>query len=119
MLKACEKLLTEARAAVREISWEEIEDLGDAAGVLVDVREPDEFAARTVPGAINIPRGLLEFSIDQHPRFAGLDEAALLSTPLLLFCGTGGRSALAAGALERIGFSDVRSVRGGINLYED
>lgn len=118
MLRSCERLVTEARSRVREINWEDIEDQGPDVGVLVDVREPGEFETHTVPGAINIPRGLLEFSIDQHPRFTGLQESDLLATPLYLFCGTGGRSALAALALEALGFETVYSVRGGINLYD-
>jgi rhodanese-related sulfurtransferase len=118
MLSACEKLVTEARASVREISWEEVDERGEGSGVLVDVREPHEFAEQPVPGAINIPRGLLEFAIDKHPRFAGVGEDHLLATPLYLFCGTGGRSALAAIALGKLGFKEVYSVRGGVNLRD-
>jgi rhodanese-related sulfurtransferase len=116
VLKTCERLILEARSACKEISWEELGERGD--GFLVDVREPQEFEQDTVPGAINVPRGLLEFSIDQHPALRHLDEERLLDTPLMLFCGTGGRSALAAVALEKLGFREVYSVRGGLNLRD-
>jgi len=117
MLSHCERLVTEARASVDEITWEEIEAAA-APGYLVDVREPHEFAERTAPGAINVPRGLLEFSIDSHPALQHLSEDELLGSRLYLFCGTGGRSALAAIQLRKLGFTRVYSVHGGLNLLE-
>ena len=82
----------------------------------VDVREPEECVKGTINGAINVPRGLLEFSIQNHPDLKHLNADELLNSRLFLFCGTGGRSALAALSLERLGFSQVYSVRGGLNL---
>jgi rhodanese-related sulfurtransferase len=118
MLECCQKLITEARASVNELSWAEAEAAGIEGGWLIDVREPQEFAQGSVPGAINIPRGLLEFSIDKQPCFKGLDEQALMRQQMLLFCGTGGRSALAAQSLSRLGFSQAYSVRGGLELRD-
>jgi rhodanese-related sulfurtransferase len=117
MLNSCERLVTEARARVDEITWQEIET-SSLRGFLVDVREPHEFAERTAPGAINIPRGLLEFSIDSHPSLEQLEEEELLNSRLYLFCGTGGRSALAAIQLKKLGFTQVYSIHGGLSLLE-
>ncbi len=115
MLPACERLVSEARRSVREVSWDEVRSPGGAGDhYLIDVREPDEYRARSVPDAINVPRGLLEFAINRHPALQHLDEQALLATPLYLFCGTGGRSVLAAKSLESLGFEQVYSIRGGL-----
>lgn len=80
----------------------------NAGIVLIDVREPAEFATGHLPGAINIPRGVLEFQIESHPALAGPPR------PIVLYCRSGGRAALAALSLSMLGFDDVRSLTGGI-----
>jgi rhodanese-related sulfurtransferase len=114
MLPTCLKLIAEARATVQEISWEELESEKCENSFVVDIREPEEFAADTYPGAINVPRGLLEFSIQNHPALAHLGVDELLNARLFLLCGTGGRSALAALALKSLEFRNVYSIAGGI-----
>lgn len=116
MLDSCKKLIAEARQTVQEITWKELAKETGKNCFTVDVREPEEFASGTVAGAINVPRGLLEFSIQSHPQLEHFDIDELLNARLFLFCGTGGRSALAALALEKLGFTHVFSVRGGLNL---
>ena len=78
----------------------------------VDVREPDEFAAGHLPGARNFPRGFLEVKADlEHPkRDAWLAER---ERPLVLYCGGGHRSALAAKTLQEMGFTRVVSLAEG------
>ena len=82
---------------------------------LIDVREPAEFAAGHLPGAFNIPRGLLEFQVDGHPAVGGGADPHLAHrrVPVILYCRTGGRSALAAEALKRLGFDRPLSLAGG------
>lgn len=76
-------------------------------GLLVDVREPAEYAAGYVPGAINVPRGTIEFAIWPHAGFpANLD----LAKPMTLYCRTGGRCALATKSLQDLGFTNVTAV---------
>ena len=78
-----------------------------SAGVaVIDVREPAEFAEGHLPGSFNIPRGVLEFQVDGHPAVAGKadPQQAHRRVPVILYCRTGGRSALAAEALKRLGF---------------
>jgi rhodanese-related sulfurtransferase len=76
------------------------------------VREPDEYAAGRVPGARNVPRGFLEVRADlDHPkRDAWLADR---QRPLVLYCGGGNRSALAAQTLQEMGFARVVSMAEG------
>jgi rhodanese-related sulfurtransferase len=108
------KLVAEARQCVKEITWQEMASQDPQSFFLVDVREPHEFAEENVPGAINVPRGLLEFSIQNHPQLRHLTEEELMHARFYLLCGTGGRSALAARSMESLGFNNVCSVAGGL-----
>jgi len=73
-------------------------------GLIIDVREPAEFAEGHVPGAINIPRGLIEFRIWSH---VGYPERLDRSRKITIYCGSGARAALAAKSLRDLNFSDV------------
>lgn len=84
-----------------------------ADSTVLDVREPAEFAAGHLPGAINIPRGLLEFKI------AGLPELADRQKPLIVYCQTGGRSALATEVLNKMGYSTAVSMAGGFKAWSE
>ncbi len=89
---------------VKTISAGELaEKLSAGKPVLIDVREPYEFAEGHVPGAVNIPLGSLP------SRVADLDPAV----ETVLICRSGHRSKTAASRLKRAGFTDVASVRGG------
>jgi rhodanese-related sulfurtransferase len=108
--------VAEALRHVREIRPEEARQLLDATDPegwhFVDVREPDEFAAGRVPGARSYPRGFLEVRADlEHPkRDAWLADRA---RKLVLYCGGGHRSALAAHTLQQMGFRDAVSLAEG------
>lgn len=113
-------LVAAARARIDELTPAQAQAaLGEC--VLIDVREPAEFATGHIEGAANIPRGVLEFQIDAHPAVANAVDPSLQhkQQPVLLYCRTGGRSALAACALQELGFSDVRSLTGGIDAWID
>lgn len=73
----------------------------------MDVREPQEFSAGHVPGAINIPRGLIEFQIWNH---VGAPEKADMEQPIILQCQSGKRATLAAQTLEEFGFTHTAAV---------
>ncbi len=75
--------------------------------LLLDVREPAEFAAGHVPGAVNIPRGLLEFRIYKD---LGYPNKVDTGRKIYVQCLTGGRATLAAASLEKIGFTNVVAV---------
>ena len=107
--------VAEARASIRETSPSGLHAApGDA--VVIDVREPAEFETGHIPGSINIPRGVLEFQVDAHPAVANVSDPALShkERPIVLVCRTGGRAALSALSLQRLGFADVRSIAGGV-----
>lgn len=99
------ELVAQAKLRIREISPADFHG-GETAALLIDVREPAEFAAGHLQGAVNIPRGVLEFQIDAHP-------AARRDAKIVLYCRTGGRAALAADSLQQLGFTDVHSISGG------
>jgi rhodanese-related sulfurtransferase len=105
-----QQLVAEAKAQIKEIDTTTAAQHIDAGSVVIDVREPAEFESAHLPTAISIPRGLLEFKTD-HPALA--DKAA----EILLYCKTGGRSALAALNLQRLGYSNVRSMSGGFDAW--
>ena len=81
--------------------------------VLLDVREEDEFKAGHVPGAVNIPRGLLEFRIWKH---FGFPTQVDMTRKIYVQCQTGGRATLATKQLQDIGFTNVIAV---IMNFED
>lgn len=115
-----ETLVANAKSRIREVAVADVPaNLADDS-VLVDVREPGEFAQGHIPGAVNIPRGVLEFKIHAHPAMACQADAALAQTdrPLLIYCLTGGRAALAADSLQQLGFSHVSSLAGGIQAWQ-
>ncbi|MGH6821854.1 MAG: rhodanese-like domain-containing protein, partial [Methylocella sp.] len=86
--------------------------LANSPVVVIDVREPDEFSAGALPGAINVPRGVLEF------RLASVPQLSNPKAPMLLYCRTGGRSAMAAQTLKRLGYTDVLSLSGGYEAWQ-
>ncbi len=116
MTKSLADFVNAALEHVEEISSEDAKAILDAPGQngwhFIDVREADEFAEGHVPGARSYPRGFLEVRADQvhHKRDPWLGDR---DRRLLLYCGGGHRSALAARTLQEMGFSSVRSLREG------
>ena len=115
------ELVAAARQQITEIAPAAVvsELAQPAPPVLLDVREPGEFAAAHLQGAINIPRGVLEFQVEAHPAMACSTDPALAERErkVLVYCRTGGRAALAAAALQSMGFTQVRSISGGIEAW--
>lgn len=104
--------VAEAKAAVEGLTAEQVVaelERGDA--VLVDVREPTETAKGIIPGAIRAPRGMLEFHADPSTPYHLADLAPDRRT--ILYCASGARSALAARALQGIGYTDVAHLSAG------
>ena len=98
-----------AKRQLKTIGMEEYRKVVENPGtaLIVDVREPNEFAAGHVPGAINIPRGVLEFQIWKQVGFpADLD----LDRSVILQCQSGNRASLAAQSLAELGFTHTTAV---------
>ena len=106
-----QQLVEEAKAQIGEIDADSAAQRISAGAVVIDVREPAEFDAGCLPNAVNIPRGVLEFKISDYPALANKDAE------LLLYCKTGGRSALAALSLQRLGYAKPVSVAGGFEAW--
>lgn len=106
-------LVAAAKQQIREVSPEEASALVGKARVL-DVREPAEYAAGKLQGAVNIPRGVLEFQIGNHPAFASAQNEEIL-----VYCLSGGRSALAVETLQKLGYTQAVSLAGGFKAWSE
>ncbi len=104
------ELLNAAKAEIREIDGPDVAARLDHYQLL-DVREPDEYEQGALPGAVHVPRGQLEFSVESRLT----DKNA----PVAVYCAGGVRSAFAARTLQELGYTDVVSVIGGFNKWKD
>jgi len=105
-------MLAAAKANIRETTTEEAEaELARPEAVLLDVREPDEYEQGAVAGAVHLPRGNLETSIEGRIPDKG--------SHVLVMCAGGVRSAFAADTMQQLGYTDVASVAGGFNRWKD
>jgi molybdopterin/thiamine biosynthesis adenylyltransferase/rhodanese-related sulfurtransferase len=110
------ELIRKAKEQIKELDPREVHDSvqngNGSAPVLVDVREQHEFEEAHIPGAIHVPRGHLESRIE--------GKVGDKSSPVVLYCASGQRSALAAHTLQSLlGYDDVASMTGGITLWKD
>jgi len=103
-----EKVQT-AQKQIKTIGMDEYRKIVDhpAGTLIVDVREPQEFAAGHVPGTINIPRGMLEFKIWSQ---VGYPTNTRMDQPIVLQCQSGNRASLAAQTLTELGFTQITAV---------
>ena len=104
--KSYQQIVMEALQTVPEVAPADLQSRlsGGEQVVVIDVREPEEFARGKIPGAYTIPRGLLEMQIDGRlPREA----------TVVLYCAGGGRSALAAKSMADMGYDKVENLQGG------
>lgn len=109
--KEFEKLVNDIRPNVKEISVEETLDRINRGATLIDVREDNEFEAEHAQGAEHIGRGVLERDIVwKHP-----DK----NEELILYCGGGYRSALAADNIQKMGYTNVFSMIGGWTAWKE
>ena len=112
MATTVKDMLAAAHAAVPKIEYEEAKALLDSgAALLVDVRDGGEVeASGKAEGALHVSRGMLEFKADPESPFH--DEAFAKDKTVILYCASGGRSALAGKVLQDLGFTDVRNLGG-------
>ena len=106
-------IVNDTRKRVREFSIEEYRErlARGERWVLVDVREDLEWAKSRIPGAVHLSKGVIERDIEA--RFPDKAE------PLLLQCGGGFRSVLAAETLQKMGYTNVVSLDGGIRGWQE
>jgi rhodanese-related sulfurtransferase len=107
------KIVDDAKTRVRETNVDAVKNRMDRGEkfLLVDVREESEFAKDHLPGAIHLGKGIIERDIE-----ARVPE---LNTEMILYCGGGFRSALAADNLQKMGYTNVISMDGGIRDWRE
>ncbi len=111
------QMVGEANAVVEVITVEDgLALVGDAGVIFIDVRETVERQhSGAIPGSVHVPRGFLEFRVD--PESPMHDKAVDGGKRLVLYCASGGRSALAAKTMLDMGFADVCSLGGGFGAW--
>src|ERR1700694_2504493 len=107
------KIVEDAKKRVRETTVDDVKakmDRGEQV-LLIDVREESEYAKDHLPGAVHLGKGIIERDIEQR--------VPDTSTHLILYCGGGFRSALAADNLQKMGYTDVLSMDGGVREWRE
>ncbi|HEX7852071.1 MAG TPA: rhodanese-like domain-containing protein [Sphingobium sp.] len=119
LIRTSKQLVSEANAVVESLPPEEAARLVGVPDVqFVDIREPAEVAKTgLVAGAVHVPRGLLEFQVDPESPTHNTKLAA--GSRLVLYCGSGARSALAAKSLKEMGVENVIHVPGGFSALKE
>jgi rhodanese-related sulfurtransferase len=112
-------LIAEARSTIDNLPAHELARELDAKDVLlVDLREPGERAEHgTIPGALAAPRGMIEFYADAATPYHKKEFE--VSRRILLYCASGGRSALAGATLKRLGYERVAHLDGGFKAWKE
>ena len=106
-----QELVAEAKKHITEISPEDAANkLQNKEAVIVDVRDKDEWDEGHIPHAVHLSRGTMELDIEEKVP----DPNALI----ICHCGGGGRSALAAETLQKMGYKNVRSMAGGLKAWK-
>jgi rhodanese-related sulfurtransferase len=107
------KLVDEAKARIHEVTVEEVRSKQQRKEnfVFVDVREDLEWAQGRAEGSIHLGKGIIERDIEK--------QIPQKNSEIVLYCGGGYRSALAADALQRMGYTNVHSMAGGIKTWRD
>ncbi|SDU14318.1 rhodanese-like domain-containing protein [Jiangella alkaliphila] len=110
-------LVAAAKSGIRNLTTDEVADRLAAGGVtLVDLREQDEVGRDgVIPGAVHAPRGMLEFYADPASPYHRAEFSPGDQT--ILYCASGGRSALATRALLGLGYTDVAHLDGGLKAW--
>ena len=107
------KLVDDAKSRIRQTNVQEVKKRLDASEpiALIDVREDSEWERGHLPGAVHMGRGVIERDIE--------NAVPAKATPLVLYCGGGFRSALAADNLQKMGYTNVVSMDGGWRGWTD
>ena len=109
MPTSVKEMLAAANASVQRVSRDQTAALMGEGALVVDVRDASELqAAGKVPGALHVSRGMLEFKADPDSPYH--DPAFTRDRTVILYCASGGRSALAGKTLQELGYKDVRNL---------
>jgi rhodanese-related sulfurtransferase len=117
--KGFKRMVAEANAAITTVTPEDALSMVDQDNVVfLDVREPGELQENgKLAGAVHAPRGMLEFQADPDSPYHNADIDG--SKKIVVYCATGGRSALSAKTLVDMGFENVCHIAGGFNAWKE
>jgi rhodanese-related sulfurtransferase len=112
-------MVTKAKGLIENLTVDEVAAEIETDGtVLVDIREPDEATSDgTIPGSVWAPRGMIEYHADPTTPYHMAEFTP--DRRIILYCKSGGRSALAAATLREMGYRNVAHLDGGINAWKD
>ena len=116
-VKTLKDFVSEAKSQIEKVEINEVAALLAEGYQVLDVREPAEFLAGSVDGAVNVPRGVLESAADLE--FKGREELQDRDKKWLLLCASSGRSAMATFVLKQMGFKNVKNINCGIQAWKD
>jgi rhodanese-related sulfurtransferase len=107
------QIVDDAKKRVHEVTIDQVKTMIDRGQkfLLVDVREESEYAKDHLPGSVHVGKGIIERDIEER--------VADLNAPMVLYCGGGFRSALAADNLQKMGYRNVASMDGGIRGWRE
>jgi len=105
------QLTSDAKSRIREVTPSQAREEQAQGSVLIDVRESEEFAQGHAKGALHLSKGLIELHIEQ--------TVPDVTTPIICYCGGGMRSALSADNLQKMGYTNVASMSGGIKGWRN
>jgi rhodanese-related sulfurtransferase len=107
------KIVDDARSRIKETDVDDVKERLERGErfLLIDVREESEFAKDHLPGAIHMGKGVIERDIE--------GRVPDLNTPMVLYCGGGFRSAMAADNLQKMGYTNVLSMDGGVRGWRE
>lgn len=107
------RIVDDAKKRIQETTVDQVKaklDKGEKF-LLIDVREDHEYAKDHLPGAVHLGKGIIERDVEER--------VPDLTTPMILYCGGGFRSALAADNLQKMGYTQVISMDGGIREWRE
>jgi rhodanese-related sulfurtransferase len=112
-----QQMLAEARRNVQEVSGQDakVKQDNDEIDILLDVREPAEWTAGHIPGAVHVPLGMLHFRGDPASPLGDPDLTANVNASIVVYCESGVRSLLGADLLKKMGYTNVVSMAKGIS----
>lgn len=117
MSKTAAQMVQEAKAGIDNLTPDQVQaELATGHAVLVDVRDGPERVNGTIPGAVHVSRGMLEFQAD--PASPSHKPELDPGKRVILHCASGGRSALAAKSLQSLGYTNVAHLDGGFKAWE-
>lgn len=118
-MKTYNELIAETLPGIKELFPWDMEDKMQEQPLLLDIREPEEFAAMHIDGAINAPRGILEQCCEWDYEETIPELVQARQRPVVVICRSGNRSVLAAHTMQLLGFEDVYSLKTGLRGWND